>query len=261
MKKWLTDNEIYFKTAAYLVLPAVAIVIALQANDISQNQALIMREQAEILKQQQLPEIYATIELVFDPKLNKFTTDTMSICNIGEPLFDLQVYPAVFFRIEYGKKGDALDTGLIPIVDYYLEDIRADTPTGKVATLRSEQNHLQAVDAQRRFASFAESQNAFGSIDTSRYIELTFVDKFNDEHLEIHFVDPISGSSIFETPPITKSAAKQLIQLHRDGPSKGIAVDLSETTPEVLLHKFYQIQQLGTEYPLLRFLDWKPASK
>ncbi len=261
MKKWLTDNEIYFKTAAYVVLPLLAIVIALQANNISQNQVGIMGEQAQILKQQQLPMIYATIDLALDPKLNKFTTDTMTISNLGGPLFDLKVYPAVFFEIQYSQTNFSFNRFLIPVLDYYSADIHADAPTGKVATLVGEQNNLQAIDSQQRFASFAESQNAFGIINTSRYIEVTYVDRFNDEHLEIYYVDPISGSSIFETPPVNKSAAEELIRLHREGLLNGIAVYLSNSTPEVLLDKFNKTQEVYPQYPLLRFLGWKPPSK
>ncbi len=116
------------------------------------------------------------------------------------------------------------------------------------------QNNLLYHEAEKRFGSYAEQNNAYGFVSINRYIEIDYYDIFGDEHSEIYYVDPITGCSEFRSG-IRRPAALQAIKLHKESVSNGLSVEIANAEPETIMKKFTDFQAIKKEnYPILHFL-------
>jgi hypothetical protein len=261
-RKRLEENEIYFKTVVYILVSIATIVLLFQANKISDTQVQIMEQQSKIQKYQQTPSIFAKVEFILDPITNKYTNDTLVIYNDGAPLHYFSSYSAIFFQMQYGKKDTELQTILIPILDYYQNTFYSGNRVDKIAYLTTEKNNLMRVQIQNDLTSYASSSDYYGLLEVKRYLEIKYFDKFNEEHIEYHYIDPVVGGGMIENPQVTKTAVTQLIELHRQAQLSGIGVNLSEATPAVLINKYEIAKEVYKEYPLIvRFLEWQRPYK
>ncbi len=254
MRKWLQENEIFFKTAAYLLLPAIAIVISMQANIIAQRQTEIAEGQSEILRREKLPIISMTVDKEVDQKAGTYSEDILRIVNDGAPLQDLEIYKGVFFLAEYGRNGESTQRALLPVNGYYLFTTTMAQTTGPLRTLFTPQNGLTFHQIQQRFHDYAEDTGAFGSLTIQRYFEINYRDIFGEEHKAVYYVDPISGGSELSSG-IRRLAAIQAIKLHREAGLTGLLVDFEDTSPERILAQFDAFQTIKRQaYPILHYL-------
>ncbi len=97
-----------------------------------------------------------------------------------------------------------------------------------------------------------------------KYYEPNYIyfDKFNEEHVEYHYIDPVVGGGMIENPPITRNAVIDLIELHHQAQLRGIGVSLSEATPAVLISKYGIAKEVYKDYPrIVKFLEWQRPYK
>jgi hypothetical protein len=261
-RKWLEQKEIIFRTVFYSLVSLATIVLLFQANKISDTQVQIMEQQSKIQKYQQTPSIFAKVELVLDPITNKYTNDILVIYNDGAPLHYFSDYSAIFFEMQYGKKGTEIQTILIPILDYYQNTFYTGNRIDKIMYLTAQYNNERQIQVQNDLMSYASSNDYYGLLEVKRYLEVKYYDKFNEEHVEYHYIDPIVGGGMIENPPVTKNAVIDLIELHRQAQLRNIGVSLYEVTPAVLISKYEIAKEVYKEYPLIvRFLEWQRSYK
>jgi len=261
-RTFLEKNEIFFKTLVYILVSITTIVLLFQANKISDTQVQIMEQQSKIQKYQQTPSIFAKVELVLDPITNKYTNDSLVIYNDGAPLHYFSDYSAIFFEMQYGKKGTEIQKILIPILDYYQNTFYTGNRIDKIMHLTAQHNNETQIKAQNDLMSYANSNDYYGLLQVKRYLEIKYYDKFNEEHIEYHYIDPIVGGGMIENPPVTKNAVIALIELHRQAQLRNIGVSLYEVTPALLINKYEIAKEVYREYPLIeKFLGWQRPYK
>ncbi len=261
-RTYLEKNEIFFKTVVYILVSIATIVLLFQANKISDTQVQIMEQQSKIQKYQQTPSIFAKVEFVLDPITNKYTNDTLVIYNDGAPLHYFSEYSAIFFEMQYGKKGTEIQKILIPILDYYQNTFYTGNRIDKIMYLTAQNNNERQINAQNDLMSYANANDYYGLLEVKRYLEIKYYDKFNEEHIEYHYIDPIVGGGMIENPPVTKIAVTDLIELHHEAQLRGIGVSLSEATPAVLISKYGITKEVYKDYPRIRtFLEWQRPYK
>jgi len=250
MRSFLTRNEIFIKTAGYILISVLGVWLAFQANTIATRQTQIAAEQSQILKREQMPIVSMVVRLEYDEQTEMYASEALDVYNDGSPLRDLTIEKGVFLLVEYGTDYGAAEKALVPISDYYLATLHYSQRTGLLATLFLEHNRALSSALDVSFREYARTQGKVGSLYVLRYIQVGYTDVFGEEHSEIFYVDPISGCS--EISGIQRLAVIQALGLFRE---PGMAIGLESATPEEVLMKseLFRSVKKGT-YPIVHLL-------
>lgn len=133
MKKWLTNNKIYFETALAILFGGVSLYIGFVANQVSKNQLQIAR--LELSPFISIRERYSIDDA-------GFATDTyIEINNDGAPVRNSSVSAHTFYAISTGQ-----NTVWIPINGYYDTSYRMAAVSGKIAEFHGLGNNTSYHD-------------------------------------------------------------------------------------------------------------------
>jgi len=204
IRSWLNNNKIFFETIVALLLAVMAITLTIMSINVSEKANEIAFYETEITKMENQPIFRFMLDSNFIYLDNDIVPakEQLIVSNIGKALKEIDCRSIIFLKITYWKNESLPEYALIPINDYYFTEFHTTNLTGELIYFQSHLyynretgNRLEIHKANNNFSEFAIKQNDnSGSIEILRFINVEYIDIFNNFHEEIYFVHPIYGS-------------------------------------------------------------------
>ncbi len=232
MKKWLTENEIYFKTIAVLLLSLMALVVTLAQLLIAYNQTTVSNEQRKLQELEQSPHFFVKSYNVYDNQTQYYEERVLEICNYGGLARDLHTIAAVFFEIELITKDHKIINASIPVVNYLDTYIPTGNSKETLFRVSGYKNNRKFVNFQQDLDSYIkeDKQFEFGYIELRIYSHISF-DTIHGKHInEYYFIDRGCKQIPFEE-------GKKLFKKFRDS-----IISLDDLTAEKLIKITQEMQ-------------------
>lgn len=204
MKRFLTDNKIYFETFTAVALSVMAILVSCKSNEIAQSDM-------ELNKLAHLPVISATFDTSRD--VHGRISHTLNIIKSGGPMYEFAAIPFSYIKlyemiILEPEKSDALSssrsvrvplTGYFPYISY--SSGAEDGPIMQYHISGPEKFH----EVFHSFSDKKSDENSRISSDIEKYLVVSYTDKFREKHTQYYSFD-YAGRSI----PMDDSAGREL---------------------------------------------------
>ncbi|MCI5095721.1 MAG: hypothetical protein MRY77_05360 [Rhodobacteraceae bacterium] len=129
MKQWLNDNKIYFEIGSTLVFGIASVLVAVAANNVSQNQL-------EVAKIQLAPLIFVS-EKYFRDEAGVATETYLEVKNAGAPIYGFSVATRTFYIVSTSS-GEFW----VPVNGYYSVIFELDAVEETLAEVRGTNNNF-----------------------------------------------------------------------------------------------------------------------
>lgn len=96
MKEWLTNNKIYFETAAATALAAMAVLVSFTQLLVGAKQNQLVEAQLVLARQAASPNIHAAVTQIRNPETNHFDEEELRIYNLGAPALAAEASNAIW---------------------------------------------------------------------------------------------------------------------------------------------------------------------
>jgi hypothetical protein len=194
IRRWLTDNRIYFETLAALSLVAMAAFVIVQAKRIADIQERAARAQGR-------PAFAVAYRVLTDDAAPSRQRDELLIVNAGGPAPGLSHELATLFRVVLGPPGFP-KTAYIPVLGYYCSaQVTAEVagpPFTYGACDDAEPNAVRAARLSRGFADLAERNNLAGVAEIVRFARVSYEDALGGLRSEYFLARPQGACPLYE---------------------------------------------------------------
>ena len=234
IRRWLTENKIFFETIAASLLSVMAIIVSLVQLDIASKQTQLLNLQTKIALQQILPQFVIKAVQILD-ETGYASDDRLIIKNVGGIVKELKSEHAVFFEVEIyfrgGLNGDPV-TLEIPITGYYDATMHNPEGQGKVITLIGYKNNQRAAQIERDFRKYTEAKGLYGFIQIHRYVRLIYKDMLGDEHVDYYFVPLIYGAHL-----LSQEEGRTIFETYKQSIRDGKILEFDKLTSAQILER------------------------
>lgn len=173
-RKELKDNKIFFEVIVASLLSFMAVYVSIQANRIAEIQTKIMQEE-------NLPQLEIRMTQEYNEQLKVHDNDIWLFFNRGGRLSDFDTKAYSFYKFTYHPDYDTLR---LPLYSYLnMRGILTGESEGLVYQI--DNNHQGAKEIELR-----DSLSNFGFYDIETYVEISYIDIFNDRHEEYFQISP-----------------------------------------------------------------------
>lgn len=155
MKKWLTENKVFFEIGSALVFGAASVLVAISANKVAQSQL-------EIAEIQLQPLIYVSEKYLQDEAGIAVET-ILEVNNAGAPVYGFSVDTRTFYTVSTNS-----ETIWIPVSGYYIANFELNAVDGKLAEVRGVNNNLAFGKLNLQQADSKDDDEVFGYAELRR---------------------------------------------------------------------------------------------
>ena len=197
MKKFLTNNKIYFETLAMVLLGVMSVIVTCNSNRIATQQTELSKSSIQPRFGMNIyPANYDTTRMYFkDTNLDLY-------CYEGS-YENLTTSTITFLNVNYEKLGE-WKSFEIPLNGYFLNNFKGETKLGLVRMLRCYEN-LRELNDFEAFVSSILRENKMGALFTTQcYLTLNYLDIENVEHTKYYDVSFREGILIGEDEGMRK---------------------------------------------------------
>lgn len=194
IRRWLTDNRIYFEVLAVLSLVTMTVFVIIQAKRIADVQERAARSQGR-------PAFAVAYRVLSDDAAPGRQRDELLIVNAGGPAPGLSHELATLFKVVMGPPGFP-KTAYIPIRGYYCSAQVTAELAGPPYTYgtcdEAEPNALRAARLSRGFADLAERNNLAGVAEIVRFARVSYEDALGDLRSDYFLARPQGACPLYE---------------------------------------------------------------
>lgn len=222
MKRFLTDNKIYFETFTAVALSVMAILVSCKSNEIAQSDM-------ELNKLAHLPLISSAFKTSRDNTGR--ISHTLNIDKSGGPMYNFVALPISYIRLYEMKildptKSDAHNINRsvrVPLLGYFpYISFSSGSEEGTIM-----QYHVDGPekfhDVFNAFSDKNSQESNRLSSDIEIYLAVSFTDKFKEQHTQ-YFSFDYAGRSI----PMSESAGRDFFYKYSiESKSKEQVIDYS----------------------------------
>ena len=209
MKKWLTENKIFFEIGSTILFGAASIFLAFAANSVSQNQLEIAKIQLE-------PHIFISEKYLRD-EAGVATESFIEVTNAGAPIHGFSVDTKTFYTVTTNS-----ESIWIPVVGYYYATFELDAVIGKLAEVRGRNNNSTFAEVYlQQLSSDHDTKLGYAELGRTTIVRVRYETR-QKEIVEEYFVDERRSD---------ESWAKEMFRLQSDH----LSMEITELDwPEIL---------------------------
>jgi len=181
IKQFLTKNQVYFET----LIPSLLSVTALVVSVITYS---VINTQTEVAKIALAPSFYISETYIYDYTRNIAYETEMMIYNDGSHLQEYDETIRSFIELEFAANNER-KTIYIPIIGYYDSFFKTNKTTGKLTTVKGENNNYLYSNLYRAVLT-NNFRDKYGSVfvQLKHFIRLSYTDKMGNKATE-YFID------------------------------------------------------------------------
>ncbi len=217
LRRFLTRNEIFFKTVAATTLTFASLVVGVfqlnnaerqskaaeQQRILSDKQATLADLQTRLAEAQALPSFDIRISQIANPATGKADNNVLTIENSGGPVREFSARAIYFVEVSAAERKIPYPKPVelrIPVNDYYSASALTATSKGNLATIFGNDNNASFITFSRALAASADRQNwTFANTEERTFLRLLYLDLLNRSHEEYYEVAPVRGSKMIST--------------------------------------------------------------
>lgn len=185
-------GKIKWEVLITIIISLTGVFIAIKANNISKLQAEIARSSA-------LPNIGVDEKIQECSDVSWEESSIIEISNLSGKMNNYQAETITFLTCGYFASDTAEYVVVdIPIVNYYLVNIREGATTGLIETKTSAGNYNKIKNLQAAIRKFNNENENGQSIDTyiQTYLKISYTDLLNEKQTSYYLLDPTSEKMI-----------------------------------------------------------------
>lgn len=175
IKKWLSDNKIYFELTSSILFGAAAVLVAYASYTVSKQQLLLSEATVK-------PHFYVETALSYNSEIKRYDEIELSIFNAGGPVsnlgIDLKSFLSINFPVERGTVGGKRSTIILPLTGYYVGQAIHQTPVGKLVTYIGHQNNENYMQL-KKIIHTKKNHEKYGyvNINLQHIIQIDYLDR------------------------------------------------------------------------------------
>lgn len=183
MRKFFTQNKIYFEIFSLLVLGVGGTIITYFQYKVS-NQALLIQQS------QALPLLRLNVEKLQNFNNSFFDTEVLNVYNEGELIKDINCTTTSFIRLRINKSASNYKSSIIylPLAEYLNTKTITSQHKGKLMELYSFGNYKSFYNNIYIKAIQNSNNNLTISAERITLVNLTYRDIINTHHTEYYYV-------------------------------------------------------------------------
>ena len=234
MKKWLTENKIYFETAAAPLLGVMAVLVSISQVLLSWKQTELAEAQLIVAEQSISPSIHAFVVQVRNPETGRFSEEELRVYNLGAPALAADISNAVWLRVKLYPEdtGKNIIEAELPMRGYFSATEVTQDPEGLMFTLKGHRNSKKLIDLTNTFEQYAEKQGFYAEFKLSRFFEISYRDSLGQERTDYYSVLPLRGAL-----QVIEDIGKAKLSGYRNSIGSDDSIDIDNVTKEELLNK------------------------
>ena len=234
MKKWLTENKIYFETAAASLLVVMAVLVSISQVLLSWKQTELAEAQLIVAEQSISPSIHAFVVQVRNPETGRFSEEELRVYNLGAPALAADISNAVWLRVKLYPEdtGKNIIEAELPMRGYFSATEVTQDPEGPMFTLKGLRNSKKLIDLTNTFEQYAEKQGFYAEFKLSRFFEISYRDSLGQERTDYYSVLPLRGAL-----QVIEDIGKAKLSGYRNSIGSDDSIDIDNVTKEELLNK------------------------
>ncbi len=230
VRDFLQSNKIFFDTVAASLLAIMAIIISLAQIFIFLKQNELIGTQAEIARQQAIPQFVITARQLIDPD-GIARSEAIYVNNRAGIARDFYCNEAIFLDVELTpmRRGQVQKIE-IPINGYYSSSGYTAEGTGQLLVISGYKSGDKLSKLKKSCYQLAGDREVFCSIELRKYLQLYYRDIFGKEHEEYYYVPFLYGGS-----PIEAEEGKKIFEKYKAARKNLNMVEFDELTADKLL--------------------------
>lgn len=232
VRTWLKQNEVFFNTAAAVLLSVMALVVAFAQHDLAERQTEIADAQLALSRRALMPEFVISAHQLKPHGSETSTEDVIRVENRGAPVHSLTSRTVTYVDVEYssGLPRSPFRRVAVPVVGYYSVTGHGDKASGVMLQMEGQGNNKWMSDLRRAFSERTRKVGGFGNLGIRRYVRLAYVDKLGESNVQYFFVPLIYGAR-----PLDPKDGQSIFSEHEQSLADGSSMDTADLTAQALL--------------------------
>lgn len=192
VKKWLEDNEIYFRTIATALLSGMAIIISISQIRVDRTQNQILLEQRDIAAKAILPQFVVSVRQLQNEATKQYEDNVLLIYNEGNAILSVEVSELSILDIGVQEvDGDNVSSEVL-LYDYFYLFERTGEREGLMYVISTDGNNAWFGETYRDFIEL--DKPGFGSIGITTILKINYQTTTGSQEEDFFIVKGLTGS-------------------------------------------------------------------